>query len=194
MKKYFLIVVALVLTTFQSNAQDEPLILKKTIISFVPQYLIIDGIRIDVERQLKGRHFLQICPQIYTNSATEYSNYYKEMIGGGLFVYHKYFPNTDFMNNGVYLSYGITYNYFHFSPNQDFPDVGVRNINKIGADFIIGIQVFHKQIISIDFYTGAGIRNSFNNRTFNPDGSEDFPRYDHSGNLFLLGFRLGILI
>ena len=192
--KHFLLALSLLISQLVF-AQSEPIVFDKTIVSIVPQYLITQGIRLDIEKQIKGSHFIQVCPQFYSSQDTKYGNGYEYSTGAGLFLYHKYFPNSDFINNEIYISYGLTYNFYNLKPAENATSgIEDRNINKIGADLIIGVQFFYNDVISFDLFTGLGTRVSFINGEMKPQESDrGYSAYDYSGNLLLLGFRLGVL-
>lgn len=193
MKFFLSTVTVLILFISGISAQEESFVPKKTIISFVPQYLIIDGIRIDVERQIKGKHYLQVCPQLYLNKEPKYYANYEKMIGGGLFIYHKYFPNENRLKNGIYMAYGLTYNYFQFDVLDDNDEITMLKVNKVGADLVVGYQYLLNNVISFDFYTGIGNRNSIFEGTRTDILYDATFGYGYTGNLFLFGFRIGFL-
>lgn len=194
--RYFVLFLSIYFIIPPLKSQENDFVLDKTIVSFVPQYLIINGLRIDVERQLKGRHYLQLCPQYYINNEPLYNESYDEMHGGGLFIYHKYFPEKNILKNGVYVAYGFTYNYFRFKYLDDNSQTQELKVNKLGGDLFIGYQYIYNKIVSIDIYAGMGNRNSFLSQK-EADKFDDFSfgpfGYSYSGNLFIFGFRFGVL-
>lgn len=201
MKKIILLL-TFILIFINAFSQDEEK--KETIYSFVPQYLINRGIRVDIEKQLSGRHFLQICPQFYLSEKDEDSflqdnNQYSFLIGGGLNVYDKIYAFEDYKKYGLYMSYGLSYNYF----NIEYIDYAAEaqigatgNIHKVGGDLILGYQFFVKEIVSIDIYTGLGTRFSY----MDADGADtdrfnsNYFGYNYTGNLLLLGLRIGVIL
>ena len=68
MKKYLLLLL-LLFSIFNGYSQEEKK--KETIYSFMPQYLINRGIRVDVERQIGSRNYLMLCPQFYLSEKDE---------------------------------------------------------------------------------------------------------------------------
>jgi len=176
----------------------------KNIYSFVPQYLINRGIRVDVERKISGRHYIQICPQFYLSEKENKEfvidkNQFNYLIGGGLNVYHKIFTVEDFKYNGLYLSYGLSYNYFsieYIDNSGDYDFTAKGTINKMGADLIIGYQILIHETVSVDIYTGLGTRLSY----METDGLDadrfntGYYGYNYTGNIMLLGFRLGVIL
>jgi hypothetical protein len=201
MKKYlFLAVFSLFFIHIYSQEQES----HETIYSFVPQYLINRGIRVDVEKQISSRHFLQLCPQFYLSEKNDENfastkNQFSYLAGGGLNVYDKIFAFEEYKEYGLYLSYGISYNYFYIEYTDysgDFVKSATGNIHKIGADLILGYQFFVRKILSVDIYTGLGTRFSFMDA-----GDADTDRfntgyfgYNYTGNIMLLGLRLGVIL
>jgi len=160
--------------------------------------------RIDVEKQLSGRHYLQLCPQFYLSERNEDNfimdkNRYSYLIGGGINLYHKIFAFECFKEYGLYLSYGISYNYFSVEYTDDSEDVAVPaegNIHKFGGDLILGYQFFFRNVVSLDVFTGLGTRLSYMDA-----GGADTDRfntgyygYNYTGNILLLGLRIGVVL
>ncbi len=212
MKKIILILILLVFTfANQSFAQKDTLKLKGSIYSFVPQYLINHGIRLDYERQITPRSFIQFCPQFYLGekkSRNSSDPYYEEssneddfnnITGIGINIYHKIFANQNFLKNGIYFSYGISYSYFDIDYYEDYLGETINAsayINKYGADLLIGYQFFFKNKLSLDIYTGVGTR--FSNMSTNGENKERFSStyfgYNYNGNLLHGGVRIGLIL
>ena len=203
MKKIFYLL-CLILSFYYASAQEETS--RETIYSFLPQYLINRGIRIDVDKQIGRRHYLQICPQFYLSEKHEGDlvldkNKYSYLIGGGLNLYHKIFAFEEFKDYGLYLSYGLSYNYFHVEYTDDSGGNNVLisaegEIHKIGSDLTIGYQFFIRRVVALDFFTGLGTRISFMDA-----GGADTDRfntgyfgYNYTGNILLLGMRIGVVL
>lgn len=201
MKKYLLfsLLFLLFLNVYPQEEKN-----KETIYSFLPQYLINRGIRIDIEKQIGPRHYLQICPQFYLSEKDEDNftldkNKFSYLIGGGLNIYHKIFTFEDFKKYGLYLSYGLSYNYFNIEYIDYSGEVGVsakENIHKVGGDLIIGYQFFFREVVSLDVFTGLGTRYSYMDA-----GNADTDRfntgyfgYNYTGNILLLGLRIGVIL
>jgi hypothetical protein len=201
MKKYLLILLAL-FSLLDLLAQEREK--KETIYSFVPQYLIKHGIRVDIEKQVSPRNFVQICPQFYLSERDEDNfwenrNAYSYLIGGGMNLYHKIFAFEDYKTYGLYLSYGISYNFFSidytdYSGETDLSASGT--IHKAGADLLVGYQFFIKEKLSIDIYTGLGTRYSI----MEADGADTdrfntgYTGYNYTGNIMQLGIRIGVIL
>jgi hypothetical protein len=200
--KKFIFFPLLSLLFLSANAQEEQS--KETIYSFVPQYLINRGIRVDIEKPIAKKHFLQICPQFYLSEKSEDNftiqrNQFSYLIGGGFNIYDKIFTFEGYKEYGLYLSYGLSYNYFYVEYTDfsgDFDKSAYGNIHKVGADLILGYQFFVRKILSVDIYTGLGTRYSFMDA-----GGADTDRfntgyfgYNYTGNIMLLGLRLGVIL
>lgn len=207
----------LILTLFlfifgnQSFAQKDTLKLKGSIYSFVPQYLINHGIRIDYERQITSRSLIQFCPQVYLGEKESRNSdelYYDEtsneddfnnITGVGINIYHKVFANQNFLKNGIYFSYGISYSYFDIDYYEEFLGETINAsayINKYGADLLLGYQFFFKSKLSLDIYTGVGTRIS--NMNTNGENKNRFNStyfgYNYNGNLLHGGVRIGLIL
>ena len=201
MKKYLLLPLLLF---FILNGYSQEEHKKETIYSFMPQYLINRGIRVDVERQIGPRNYLMLCPQFYLSEKDDDNFAYEKnsftyLIGGGLNVYHKIFAFENYKEYGLYLSYGISYNYFNIEYIDNSGDVDISakgDIHKVGGDLILGYQFFIKDVVSIDVFTGLGTRYSYMNAAgadtdrFNTS----YFGYNYTGNILLLGLRIGVIL
>lgn len=202
MKNIYKFLFLLFIFPLQINAQDSLPQYNKAIYSFVPQYLIKQGIRIDIEKQIKGQHFLQVCPVFYLSEQNNDdflfdNNAYTKLIGGGVHLYHKYFVSENFDKNPLYISYGLNYNYYEVDFYDEYLDETVlanSSIQKMGFDVIIGYQSIIKDVVSIDIFTGLGTRYALmNSSTDNTDKfNQGYLGYNYTGNLLLLGFRIGM--
>ncbi len=200
--KNFIFFLLLVLTFLDATPQEEKN--RETIYSFLPQYLINRGIRIDIDKRLTGRHYLQICPQFYLSEKDEDSflidkNRFSYLIGGGLNLYHKIYAFEEFKDYGLYLSYGITYNYFNIEYVDDSEGVEISakgEIHKIGGDLILGYQFFIRRVVSVDIFTGLGTRFSYMDaRGADTDRfNTGYFGYNYTGNIMLLGLRIGVVL
>jgi hypothetical protein len=202
MKNLLLLLITISVTFSITLGQDEEP--RKNIYSFVPQYLINRGIRIDIEKQLSERHFLQICPQFYLSERDDDNfintrNQFTYLVGGGLGLYDKIFASGSYKDYGLYFSYGLSYNYFYIEYIDDSNQSEISaygNIHKIGADLILGYQFFVRDLVSIDIYTGVGTRvSSMNANDADTDRfNTGFFGYNYTGNLLVLGLRLGVIL
>lgn len=209
----YLLITSLLLST-NAFAQEDTVKLQGMIYSFVPQYLINHGIRIDVEKQITPRSFIQFCPQFYLGEKRDFNSsdpYYDDpyydydeedfnkVVGGGLNIYHKIFANKNFTKNGVYFSYGLSYSYFEIEYFEEYLESTITangTIQKFGGDLLIGYQFFFRNKLSLDLYTGIGTRFS----TMDTDGNNrnrfnaNYFSYKYNGNLLHLGVRIGLIL
>lgn len=214
MKKIILLIsIITILIANDTFAQKDTVKIDGMIYSFVPQYLINRGIRLDIEKQITPRSFIQICPQFYLGERNDYSSsdinyddyyYYDEnefnkVTGGGLNVYHKVFANTNFLKNGIYFSYGLSYNYFEIEYYENYLDAIINakgKIKKYGGDLLIGYQFLFRHKLSLDLYTGVGTR--FSNMNTNGESKDRFNSsyfgYNYTGNIMHIGFRIGLIL
>jgi hypothetical protein len=204
MKRQFLTALLITTSFIVASSQPDSLINKKKIYSFVPQYLINRGIRVDFERKISDKSYIQVCPQFYLSEKegkdfVQSSNQFDYLIGGGFSIYHKIFTVEDFKYNGLYLAYGPSYNFFHleYIDNSDGNGYSATaSIHKVGADLILGYQILVKDVVVLDVYTGLGTRLSF----METDGkdkerfSTSYFGYNYTGNIMHLGFRIGIIL
>jgi len=184
----------------------------KSIISFVPQYLIMNGVRIDYDRRIKEHHWIQLSPQFYLRENSSFrdgddgyeyyedNSYYDEtdynnLLGAGMHIYHRYYPRISYEGYTAYLKYGVTWQYFSLKYDEQLFNNYVErytNINKTGADINFGVVTFLNDFIGIDMYAGLGFRYSHrssdadNPRKFN----DFFESYGYTGNIVNLGLRI----
>ena len=201
MQKY--IVLFLFLPIFYTSFSQETE-KNKTVYSFVPQYLINRGIRIDIEKHIKNNHVLQFCPQFYLSERDEddfstSKNKYSYLIGGGMNIYHKIFASPDYKNYGLYLAYGISLSYYNIEYTDDSENFAIAakaDVVKTGLDVLLGYQLFSHDIFSIDIYTGLGTRLSFmdSNGADKDRFNNGYYGYAYTGNIMHLGVRIGVIL
>ncbi len=156
----------------------------------VPQYIITNGLRIDVDIQEKESHnWLIISPYYYFDrssvdllnlSGTDdyYDPYsYDQMLGVGIGIGRKTFLSKKPVSEGFYLYYGATYKYFDIDgnnftwieytgsdglPYQQMADIEyTMKINSIAACAAVGYQFQVVSSLYIDAYLGFGIKYAF---------------------------------
>lgn len=190
----------------------------KSIVSFVPQYLINNGIRIDYDTRIKDHHWLQLSPQFYLRENSAYSpddyggygsggyeeDYYYEdeydftrLLGAGIHIYHRFYPSVSFEGHTAYIKYGLTYQYFNINYDEKLFNSHVErytNIHKTGADINFGVVTFLNEYIGIDLYAGLGFR--YSHRYSDADNPREFngffPDYGFTGNIVNLGLRVSL--
>jgi hypothetical protein len=205
-KKAGTVVLILILHLLGLSAQQDERQLDyepSKLIAFVPQYLINNGIRIDYDIRIKNNHWLQLAPQFYLREKGESSpdqstEDFTQLYGGGLYLHHRRYISPAPGENGSYLSYGVGYNYFYLSYDEKhFSNYTQRysRINKFGGEVTIGMVATIQEVFVLDFYAGLGVRYSMiNSDADNPKHFDDFyPDFGYTGNVILLGLRIGLL-
>jgi hypothetical protein len=184
----------------------------KVVISMVPQYTFIGGIRLDLDKRIgKTNNYLVFSPQFYSNRNDLFWSFnYEKLTGFGIKVSHRYFMVNKPKPSGIYLQYGATYNFtrlvyktidwvdtdFGGTQAQTEEEVeGKDKIHKIGGDLIVGIQISSFEDLIFDFYIGAGYRGSKYIGKRSSDFDSEYigilnPAY--TGILPIGGFRIGV--
>ncbi len=183
----------------------------KIVISFVPQYTLIGGIRFDLDKHIGNtNNYLIFSPQFYSSrNDFLWSFDYEKLTGFGLKASHRYFMANKPKPAGLYVQYGVTYNFTqlvyqttgwvntNFGGTQALTEdevEGKDKIHKIGGDFIMGYQISSYENLLFDLYIGVGYRGSkyIGNRSdFNADYVGILnPAY--TGILPIGGLRIGI--
>lgn len=216
-KTIILLLLTISVITGASGQTKNDTIAPKSIISFVPQYLIKNGIRIDYDTRIKEHHWLQLSPQFYLRENSTYSsddngyeyspgyddhyyedeNDFNQLLGAGIHIYHRFYPTISFEGHTAYVKYGLTWQYFNISYDEKLFNSYVErhtNIHKTGADINFGVVTFINKFIGIDLYAGLGFRYSHrssdadNPRKFN----DFFDNYGYTGNIVNLGLRISL--
>ncbi|MFW5754207.1 MAG: hypothetical protein ACOCV9_05335 [Marinilabiliaceae bacterium] len=209
------VLLALLLTfsvlTVASGQTKKDTIAPKSIISFVPQYLIKHGMRIDYDTRIKEHHWLQLSPQFYLreNSTHSHNGYgqepsgyedeydFNQLLGAGVHIYHRFYPTVSFEGHTAYIKYGLTWQYFNITYDEILFNNYVERytqIHKSGADINFGVVTFINEFIGIDLYAGLGFRYSY--RSSDADDPRKFNNffddYGYTGNILNLGLRLSL--
>lgn len=199
-----MLTIILGITLSAVSAQDSIPQIHGTIYSFMPQYLINNGIRIDIEKQLKNKHFIQVSPQFYLSEQNKEDgsnsddNSFTNLVGGGVNIYHKYFVDDDFLKNPLYISYGLSYNYFNIDYYDEYLGSLIHanaDIHKMGVDITVGYQKIIGDVVSLDIFTGLGTRYSVMGTDSESDDrfNSSYYGYNYTGNLMLLGLKIGLI-
>lgn len=186
----------------QEIQTSEPLPYPESIISIVPQYLIMNGIRVDYDKKIRDQHWLQIAPQFYLSEKKPAKDYhipkFNNLLGTGLNLYHKYYPSANRVLSNVYISYGVAWQYFNIKYDEAIFNNHVErysNIHKMGGDVNIGVLSLLSSHIALDLYAGLGFRYASIKSDANSPKKFDefFSDYGYTGNIINLGFRISIL-
>lgn len=226
MEKTIFTFLTLMISTFSIYAQNEETVSTEQskvrpvnkFIYFVPQYLFIDGTRMEFEYRKNPSHAFLFSGTVYTGALSESSllgDSDDKWFGANAEVLHKIYladalPQTYKYSNQIYLAHGpyyqhatVTYKGYGWKPST-IDDLNVLQyqegeqtltIDKIGYSAILGVQIVTESRLTIDLYTGLGFRHSFTKKTA-PDDNKTYndtwltPAY--SGNILLLGIKIGV--
>ncbi len=191
MKTRYLIISFIWFLTISSFSQEENK--QKFMIFGVPQYLITNGLRIDIDLHKKEtQNWLVISPYFYSDNSSidplnlsggDDDNYdlysYDKMIGAGLGLQKKIFLSKKSYTSGFYLAFGGTYKYFNIDGNsftwveytgddglkyQQMEDIKYKlYIHSLNANATIGYQYQFIDNLYIDCFMGFGIKYSYHN-------------------------------
>ncbi len=172
------------------------------VISFVPQYFAVNGLRLDYDLSFNPNHWLQMAPVFfYRNSPSDgglsYDRFNSQK-GAGLHIYHRYYPGEGFGKSTIYLGYGPVYHYNHLHYDQTTDNISYErynSIHKTGLDGIIGFYTLLSDNMMVDFYFGMGFRYSFLSSDANSPlkFNTTYSDFGYSGNIFVFGFRIGFI-
>lgn len=192
-------------------------------LSIVPQFLIINGLRVDLERRFPGtQHAIVVSPRIFVGSISgesvwsSSSNFTEfDQSGFGVEVAHKIYIDKDYSRvANWYMSYSLFYHNqvmsyqgpglesTTFNGVQAFTVVNNLDqeltINQYGGFFNLGSLFYVDRKIYIDAFIGIGIKRSQTRDSSYNDQEKDtfedgFLNYGFSGTLPNLGMKIGIL-
>ncbi len=180
-------------------------------IGVVPQYSIMNGMRVDIDLKLpKPGQWLIIGPQFYINTGNSNLWNYEELNGFGIDLNHRIFMKPGPLPKGAYLAYGPVFQYFSVKDNgltsyvfEEFGTeyVGLRDdlihtrIYKFGGNLMLGYQALISEVFYIDTYIGTGIRFSYDNRIKGLHGyyNDGWLDLGYSGTLIVGGIRFGVV-
>ncbi len=177
----------------------------------VPQYAILNGMRIDLDFRLNNNnHWLVVSPLVFISNKPNLNWNYNSMVGTGIEIQHKLFLTHNLKTVNPYISYGPVFNYFSVKDDgltaQEFTENGADYIRltedeittkifKTGGNLIFGLHVFVMDNLYFDTYVGTGIRFAFDNKTtgFHGYHNEWWGDMGYSGTLMVGGFRFGVM-
>lgn len=189
-----LILSLVILGNFQVFCAQEldPVVVSKPgmALSFLPQYMIVGGMRMDFDYQLNSKAWLTVAPAFYyTDNSYMWEPDNTSYTGVGAFVNYRYFPS----GKGVYALTGLNYRYLNtkYSKYDDVSELKAK-FNTFGFDIAVGYQFLLVEQIFLDMYLGWGFRYSL-------DGSDEEESYwsdafldlAYSGFLPVAGVRVG---
>lgn len=191
------------LTVYAEDPKEQPIPAHYSggVISVLPTYMLVNGLRVDYDFALTPNHRIQLGPVLFfMDRQFDFNDNImgiNRQTGAGLHLYQRYYPGDGFGNTPVYIAYGGLWHYNHLTWNET---IGINEferyttINRVGGDVIIGLHVMAANVLMLDFYTGLGLRHS----TYKSDAQyPDFFRGTwfspgFSGTLMILGVRIGV--
>jgi hypothetical protein len=216
MKFSFLVILLILIfgTSLTSLAQftDEVDVKRNIKIGLVPHYLIFNGLRFDVEKQIIEGKSIILAPEIYFRQNQEEANTGENelntLYGCGLDIYRKYFFKTANVSY-CYFAYGVNYSFFDVYFQEYVWELTTQNnlealrwnlkklheqIHRGGANLIVGIDNDINDLLYFDIYVGLGLKYSY---SILPDGIKStkfnnfMTNYAYSGTVFTSGFKIG---
>jgi len=207
-----LIVIVILLGTTLVSAQDTNQIRNRAF-GWVPQYSIMGGLRFDLDFKVDKEkpEWLIFSPTIYLVADESNIWDFKNLWGVGLEVQNRYYlSSTPHLPRGFYMGYGPLFHYYSIEEERLYPETIVEDgieytiiknglvttgVYKAGLTLSAGYQALVSNSFYIDFYTGAGIRLSFDD--IEPGGLSKFYNdgwinYGYSGTLMTFGIRMGL--
>ncbi len=182
------------------DAQDHALSDKPALmVSLVPQYAFQSGFRMDFDRPLNDRNWIQLAPMFFAGNNVEMSITTVDKLGGvALHAYHRYYPDASRDRFQPYLAWGPGFQ--HYALDYKVRNGNVRvgkhtNINRIGADLTLGF-VSQGSALFFDCYAGAGIRQAYfsGDKDTGERFDDTFIDFGYSGVLLVAGVRVGVMI
>ena len=166
----------------------------KMLVMMTPQFLLIDQLRIEIDRKIKHRHWISFAPH-YVQDHKPFQTHR----GLGLGATYKWFVG---MESPVYIGGGLQFTR-HTLENSGFDDVSKMdmwlyntNITQYGINAVAGRYIRFFPHIFGDIYAGVGYRFSTTNTT---DGKPHefhnrFFNLAQTGFTIVVGVRFGILL
>lgn len=186
-------------------------------LSFVPQHLIKQGFRVDMEYFLKNSKSSLVLAPLYYGGRLDNDvdgTPDDELFGFGAELLHKvYLSNLEEVTEtSIYLAHGPFARRFQVDYQveswlrQEQGNITTfekgfreetRTINKFGYSFLFGFTIAAQEGLLMDFYFGGGIRatntSSTQNNPAKPDRSfkNSIIDYGHEGAVPIVGLKIG---
>lgn len=183
-------------------------------IMYMPQYLINNGIRLDIERKMKNVNtWIVVSPQLFANynknTRFDEDYHYNKLIGAGLDISIKRFLIEKHSPKGIYISTGLDWVYTDISltrpvwinttennlnyilpANKEYN----QKINRIGINGTLGYETAVIEGLYIDVFVGFGLRYSVYDSPYEPifKFNEHTWDYGYTGTCVVAGFKIGI--
>jgi hypothetical protein len=166
----------------------------RTMVMLTPQFLLVDQIRIEIDRRLLHRHWISFAPH-YVQNHTEFQTHW----GFGLATTYKWFMGEE---SPVYIGGGLQFTR-HNLENSALDDLTQltdllysTNIMQYGVNMVFGRYIRLFPHVYGDIYGGLGYRfsqtttsdgvpHAFRNRVFD---------LGYEGWILVVGIRFGIML
>ena len=221
MKKNILLIIIIclaVISQAQLKTNKDTTVFKPTTkFSFVPQYLIFNGIRLDYEKEFSTNNWYIISPTIYLGKKTDtlldinqQDNYYNNLLGAGLGIYYKRILGNYYIIN-TYFSFGLRYNFFYLDyygfewettivNGNEVIKYSLVNVNeqihRLDGDFTLGFDAEVFPNIFIDTYAGIGLKYSYpilNRNVTENKFDNNMWGYGYTGTALIIGIKIGFI-
>lgn len=181
----------------------------------VPQYLFINGLRVEIDKSLGDKYrWLTFAPTLYyrgqkSNSFFSNSSNYG-VAGASMELFYRWYPSRRGKDGKSFVSAGGGYSFIarkmlgkrwesftedgidFYRYNNDYWHTQIHSLN---LRITGGFHIYNRNHFLIDYYLGLGLKYAISKR---PDGFL-YPDYDNyaldsefSGFLFVTGLRFGI--
>jgi hypothetical protein len=174
---------------------DESIHDGKTLVMLTPQFLMIDQLRIEIDRRIAPRHWVTFSPH-YIQNNVDYQTHW----GLGLGATYKWFIADD---SPVYVGGGLQFTH-HVLNNSALDDVSETdiwlyrtNITQYGVNVITGRYIRFTNNLYGDIYGGFGYRMSSTKSTDDWTTQEFRNRFFNlaqTGLTVVIGVRVGIML
>lgn len=159
-------------------------------IGFTPQYLIIGGMRVDLDISLTRKAWLTLSPTFYfSENSTMFSPESMDYAGVGFAANYRYFPS----GKGVYVGAALNYKFIS-SEYERYYEISKEEaiFNTYGFDMSLGYQFLIVDKLFMDLYLGWGFRYSTEDSPESKDyWSDAILSMAYSGFLPVAGCRIG---
>jgi hypothetical protein len=217
--KAFFLVIVFFINGFFHHAQAQISVKNQeqsTRIMLVPQYLINNGFRIEIDRSLKEKNrWITYAPTIYyrdkkSNTWFNESNVHG-VAGVGMDVFYRWYPSRNSKSGRAFLSAGGGYSFIsrkfkgnrweeylennltYYRYDTDYWNASYHIINLRAT---AGFHIIKAQYFSMDYYLGFGIKYSLvdkpENYVYYNNADDSIFDPDYRGFLIVTGLRLGI--
>lgn len=207
MKIFIFKTLILLLIIGKANAQENN---QSFLVMGMPQYLVIEGLRIDMElKTKKPNQWITISPMVFLKNNEKNLKTRNESVetisGGGLGISFKQFLLNKQGPCGAYFAYGPLYQYYKIGntgnywveKNKEYFEENGRysaQIHKFGGNCIIGSQFKFLENLYGDIFIGFGIRYSLliYEGKIGSNYNSNWMDKGFSGILLVSGIRIGV--